>query len=554
MTPVDEFLKGAFVDVELFRDQMHAYQNEAVEFLKANPYSALFIDLGLGKSIISLTTIVDLIVINNFNFGAVLVIAPIRVANETWPTEIRTWEHTTCLSFKHVRNTELDKALDKAGELARKAWRADNPRPDWLDIDDEWGDFKYQTIQDWGLAIELWGKESERISGIARAKEAKRMVRKQFEESHAAVHLINRENVEFLVDAWGKDWPYRTVVIDESSSFKDFQTGRWKALHRVRPLIKRMHQLTATPVAESYMGLWAQIRLLDGGERLGRAITHYRDNYFTYNKYRREFKLRPGADKQITKLISDICLTMKAEDYLSREKPNNLKNVITLSDDEMMLYRTMEAEAVVTLPDASVVTADSAAAVSQKLLQMASGMLYETRQKQDRYGYLKPYRVVHQIHNRKVDMVNEIIEQSNGENLLIAYWHEESLARLQKAFPHAVVMDEDGTCVPDWNAGKIKILLMHPQSGGHGLNLQKRNRRLVFFDIPWSAELYQQMVGRLDRQGQKEIVIVHHLIVKDTLDELVMEAQIEKAEVQDAFFVYLKLLRRLMKRTPELTT
>lgn len=526
-----------FKNVERSKSDMHKYQITAKQFLKDNPFSALFIDLGLGKSIISLTTILELILDSNFEEGPALVIAPVRVANETWPTEIGLWGHTCALTHRHVRNGDLDKRMDQAGERAREQFKINNPEPRYNKVD-------YDSKQEFAVDLKEWKKKIAEVSEAARLEAAKIAIPEQFKRTREDIHIVNRENVEFLVSAWGHKWPYKTVIIDESSSFKDHSSGRFKALRRARPLMKRMHQLTATPCAESYLGLFAQIYLLDQGERLGKSLGAYREKYFTENRYNHTYKLRPGAEEQITALISDICLVMKAEDYLPMEKPVILKDVIHMSDDEMKLYTAMETEQIITLPSGEVIEAETAASVSQKLLQMASGVIYETKYRENEYDELVPYRVVHDLHRRKIDKLADIQEQAEGENLLVAYWHDSSLARLQKAFPKAVVMDKDGTCVKAWNNGKIPMLLMHPMSGGHGLNLQKGSRRMVFFDIPWSAELYQQFVGRLNRQGQKNVVMIHHIIAEGTIDLMVMECLIEKRDVQDAFFSYLKAWRK----------
>lgn len=510
-------IRAKFVNVERSRDDMHDYQRAAVEFLKENPFSALFIDLGLGKTCISLTAIIDLL--SNFEIERALVIAPLRVANETWPTEIALWSHTAALSYKHLRSDDVVKAVNAAGIVARKEAREKNLSED----------------------------VTKNYIADARRKQSRLAVRRQFEESDAVVHIIHREQVEFLVEAWGKDWPYDTVIIDESSSLKDHRTKRFKALARVRPLMVRMHQLTATPAAESYIHLFAQIYLLDLGSRFGKAFTKFTERYFTYNKWSMKYKLREGAEREIVDKISDICLTLKASDYLDLQEPVAVMHEVVMSSDVESLYDTMEREFIVELPDGSEVEAETAAALSQKLLQMASGVLYETIQIDKGDGSFAKARKVHRLHDLKIEKLKELEEQANGEPLLVAYHFESSLDRLKAAFPHAAVMDREGKCVAKWNKGQIPMLLVHPQSAGHGLNLQHGGHHIVFFDIPWSLELYLQLIGRLARQGQKLTVIVHHLITKGTLDALVVKALREKKDAQEVLFRLLKRRQRVLR-------
>lgn len=555
---LQRYISTLFDDVERGPEDMHAYQNTAVNFLLENPYSALFIDLGLGKTCISLTAIMRLIAEVD-DYGPWLVIAPRRVANETWPTEIRLWRHTAPLTYVHVREEAVVDTVNAAGraerDAIRKAW--------WYHVGGasralwghEWALWKLPADE----ATRLTEKEVSREladymqstpikSQIekARVEASKVAVRKHFRENPAVVHIVNREQVEFLVEAWGRDWPYKNVLIDESSCFKDHRTNRFKALRRVRPLIKRMHQLTATPAAETYMHLFAQIFLMDEGKRFGREITHFQKRYFTQNRYTYKWELRPGAKEEIAEKIADICLVMKAEDYLDLKKPVPLKTKIKLSEEQMALYRQMEKDMLVTLPSGVEIEAETAAALVQKLAQMTSGVIYETVLDDVGDGNFKKRRVVHHLHDFKIEKLVELVEEAQGEPLLVAYWHESSLRRLQKAFPKAVAMDKDGKCIKAWNSGKIPMLLVHPQGAGHGLNLQYGGRRIVLFDIPWSLELYLQLIGRLARQGQKFVVLIHHFIAEGTIDEDIVEALSEKRSEQELLFYLLKKIRRRM--------
>lgn len=541
---LDDYVHACFTHVERGPEAMHEYQNQAVDFLKTHPFSALFIDLGLGKTCISLTLIINLV--SQFECNHALVIAPVRVANDTWPTEIGLWRHTAPLSFVHIREDEVIKTVNEAGKVERDAIRKElAEKALWDGLS---GDNLKKRVAD-GLKSETAKARIEKARLVA----SRIAVRRHFKDNPATVHIINREQVEFLVDAWGRDWPYDLVIVDESSSLKDHTTNRFKALKRVRPLIKRMHQLTATPAAETYLHLFAQIYLLDQGERFGRTIGKFRERYFTYNQWSRQYKLRPGAEEEIAEKIADITLTMKAEDYLDLEKPVLLFDTVKLTEEFKSLYTRMEEDYVITLPTGAEIEAETAATLSQKLLQMASGVVYETILEPNDDGDFKKRRVVHHLHDHKLEKLEVIVEEAQGEPILVAYWHDSSLPRLLKRFPKAVVMDKKGDCIKAWNKKKIPMLLLHPQSGAHGLNLQHGGRRIVFFDIPWSLELYLQFIGRLARQGQSQVVMVHHLVAEGTLDEAVVEALREKEDAQEVLFRWLKKIRkRLNSKTLEI--
>lgn len=537
-----KYVQHRFDQVELTIDDFRPCQPIAVQFLLDHKFSALFIDVGLGKTSISLTAILHLL--TNFQMNHCLVVAPKRVALETWPSEILKWQHTAPITFAHVRDEELIDAVNKAGIAERKKlkeearleaamWKLTNPAEIKEEID---------------FCLSL--RSAKVRIARARAEAARIAVREQFQRNPAVVHIVNKEQLEFLADAWGRDWPYDCVFVDESSCLKDHTTGRFKALKAVRPFIKRLHQLTATPAAETYMHLFAQIYLLDQGARLGNNITYYRERYFTHNKYTREWKLRPGAEEEIVAKIADICLVMKAEDWLDLLDPLVVPEKVRMNAEQMALYRQMERESVVALPTGEV-EAETAAALSQKLLQMASGVLYESVPYDAGRGTTKFKRVVHELHEHKLDALEQLVDSLEGECVLVAYWHESSLARLKKRFGYAKVMDSDGKCIKDWNKRKIKMLLVHPQSSGHGLNIQFGGKRIIFYDTPWSLELYQQLIGRLagarqlSRPEHERLVMVHHLITEGTIDEEVVEALVEKRSMQELFF---KLLKRFRAR------
>lgn len=432
----------------------HEYQDYATNFILENPTSAVFLEMGLGKSVITLTAIFDLC-LDSFEIGKVLVIAPLRVARDTWPTEINKWEHLKGLKFS--------------------------------------------------TAI---GTEQERISALRKP---------------ASVYLINRENVDWLVNKSGLPFDYDMVVIDELSSFKSYSAKRFKSLMKVRPKVKRIVGLTGTPSANGLMDLWAEFRLLDLGQRLGRFIGKYRDDYFVPDKRNQQmvfsYKPKPNAEAAIYSQISDITISMKNTDYL--KMPELVMNEISvrLSEDEWRQYQTMKEEMVFSL-DGKDIDAVNAAALSGKLLQMANGAIY------DESGD------VVQIHNRKLDALEDIIEAANGKPVLIAYWFKHDLKRILERFPSEQLDSEDS--IRRWNNGKIPVALIHPASAGHGLNLQAGGCALVWFSLTWSLELYQQTNARLWRQGQKETVVVHHIIAKNTIDENVMAALAKKDTGQAA--------------------
>lgn len=555
------------------REAMHDYQRDAVQFLKDNPYSALFIDLGLGKSIISLTTILDLV--GSFEIDCTLVIAPLRVASETWPTEIGLWHHTACLSYAHIRDEDLVETVNAAGAYARdlmKKHGVAHPHVQELvhqmrleEVKRKAKKEKIDLRKNRALIKErfelvkespLTAAEKKAFVDFARKKAAAKAVREHKERNPACVYIINREQVEFLVEAWGRDWPYRAVFIDESSSLKDHRTNRFKALAKVRRsgLIDRLHELTATPAAETYLHLFAQMYLLDLGERLGSNYTTFTERFFKHNKYNHTYKLLPGAEDEIAKLISDICLTMKAEDYLDLQKPISVLDRVELTPEQRKMYDILANDSVLELEDGVEIEAETAAALSAKLLQFTSGVLYETRMD------FCPItdegtktRIVHPIHDHKIEKLRQLQEEACGEPLLVAYHLNSSLDRLRQAFPEAIVMDRQGKAVKEWNKGNIPMLLVHPQSAGHGLNLQYGGHQIVFFDIPWSLELYLQTIGRLARQGQVKAVVVHHLVVSGTIDEVVVECLQNKTDAQEKLFSMLKKLckRRLKASRPE---
>ncbi len=482
-------------------DDMHPYQRTLVEFLLEHPKSAAFVDLGLGKTVSALTVMDRLA--QDFRFNRCLVVAPIRVARQTWPTELSKWKHLAGYDYSLIRGDDDDEEVISAVAQAKASARRRGL------------DAKAAAAEaGWAATIE---KEALRRRAI---------------ESAAPLHIINREMVDWLVDRCkeSRRWPYDFVIIDESSSFKDHSSRRFKALAAVVPHTKRMHQLTATPVSENYLGLYAQFYLLDGGERFGKGITKYRDRYFTQNKYTFRYTIRPGAEEEITRKIADITIVMRARDYLDLKEPTIINRIVRLTPKQRETYERMESECVAEMADGSVIEAVNSGALNSKLTQMASGAVYDEEGK------------VHAVHDQKIEELRQVIEEARGRPLLVGYWYRSSLDRLKKAFPQAAVMDRTGKAVKPWNDGKIGLLLGHPAGMGHGLNMQEGPGHLIaYFDLPWSYELYRQFIGRLARQGQRNPVRVFNLLADRTVDtEAILPALAAKEDAQERLFTRLQ--------------
>lgn len=391
--------------------------------------------------------------LDKFEIRKVLVIAPLRVASQTWPAEIKKWDHLKGLSYS--------------------------------------------------VAV---GTEKDRINALMK---------------RATIYIINRENVDWLVNKSGIPFDFDMVVIDELSSFKSYGAKRFKSLLKVRPSVRRIVGLTGTPSSNGLMDLWAEFRVLDLGQRLGRYITHYRSSYFVPDKRNAEiifsYKPQPGAEERIYSQISDITISMKSADYLKMPECVINEVPVYLSEKEWSIYSDFRDEMVANLGDEEI-DAVNAAVLSGKLLQMANGAVYDDKNK------------AHLIHDRKLDALEDLIEGANGKPVLVAYWYKHDLERIQKRFP--VRQIKSSKDIDDWNNGCIPIAVIHPASAGHGLNLQSGGSTLIWFGLTWSLELYQQTNARLYRQGQNETVVIHHIIAKDTIDEDVMTALTRKEKTQ----------------------
>lgn len=435
--------------------QPHEYQQYATDFIIKNPTAAVFLEMGLGKSVIALTAILELC-LERFEISRVLVIAPLLVARDTWPAEIQKWDHLKDLTYSVAVGT----ANERRAALRQKTF----------------------------------------------------------------VHIINRENVQWLIEDSGIPWQYDMVVIDELSSFKSHQSKRFKSLMKVRPGVRRMVGLTGTPSSNGLMDLWSEFRVLDMGKRLGRFITHYREQFFEPDRHNgmQVFSYRPraGAEREIYRRIGDITISMRSADYL--KMPECVMNTVPVKLDstEYEVYEEMESKMVTEL-DGVEIDAVNAAALTGKLCQLANGAIYT------------PDGNTVFFHERKLDALEDLIEGANGKPVLVAYWYKHDLARIQERFKVRELKSSKD--ITDWNAGKIPVAVIHPASAGHGLNLQAGGSTLIWFGLTWSLELYQQTNARLWRQGQQaETVVIHHIITRGTVDEDVMQSLSEKDRSQAA--------------------
>ena len=377
----------------------------------------------------------------------------------------------------------------------------------------------------WPYEIKKWNHTSDLRYSVAVGTESERMAAL---EAQADLYLINRENVQWLVEKSGLPFDYDMVVVDELSSFKNWQAKRFKALMKVRPKVKRIVGLTGTPSSNGLMDLFAEYKLLDMGQRLGRFIGQYRNRYFVPDKTNGHvvysYKLLPGAEEAIYDKISDITISMKSADHLKMPELVNSRYMVRLDEPELVKYERMKRDLLLKLPEGEV-TAANAAALSGKLSQMANGAVYS-----DDGTYEK-------IHDRKLDALDDIIEAANGKPVLAAYWYQHDMERIQERLSELKVgcarLDKERN-IRRWNEGKIPVGLIHPASAGHGLNLQSGGNILVWFGLTWSLELYQQTVARLWRQGQKETVSVIHILAAKTIDEQIMHALETKDHTQRA--------------------
>ena len=446
----------------LTEEQLHPYQTFCVGFIEEKPQCALLLDCGLGKTIVTLTAIEHLLH-DSFEVSRILIIAPLRVARDTWLNELAKWAH--------LKNLRMERVI---------------------------------------------GPPKDRVAALSRPAE---------------LYIINRENVEWLVKHYaGRRLPFDMLVIDELSSFKNSHAKRFMALKRVIGQFFRVVGLTGTPAPNGLEDLWPQVFLLDRGVRLGRTMRSYIDMFFStpnsWTPYKHE--LKPGAEDEIYKRINDICVSMRATDHL--QMPERVDNIVelTLSTKEEKLYKQMERDMLLPYADGDVL-AVNAATLAGKLLQLANGAVYDE------------FHNIRVIHEKKLDALEDLIEAANGKPVLVMYTFKHDLSRIQARFGKWSPENESGVRelktsqdMTDWNEGRIPVAVTQPASTGHGLNLQHGGSTIVWFGLNWSLELYEQANARLWRQGQKNTVVVHHLVVKGTMDEQVMLALHDKAADQNA--------------------
>ncbi len=441
------------------RKDMRRYQEAVGDFVREVRRGALFIDMGLGKTVSVLTVLRDLA--DEFEIGRILVVGPPRVVKNTWPEEIKSWEHTRRFTY---------------------------------------------TLID--------GTPSRRMQRLTQATE---------------IHLISHDLVPWLDGLMGQDHEYDVIVIDESSRFKNHATKRWKAMRRLVQRARYVLLMTGTPAPNGLHDLWAQMYLLDYGARLGRTITDFRERWFEKNWGQQEYRAKDFADQKIRERIEDICFTLREQDY--SELPPRIDNFIKieLPEDIRAQYKKFERSYILELEDGDRIKAVSAAALTNKLLQLSNGVVYD-KDRNEKF-----------FHNLKIEALRDVIEEANGQPVFVAYNFLSDVRAIKEAFPHAVVMGNNARTIEDWNAGRIPLLIAHPKSAGHGLNLQHGGAIAVWYGLTWSLEDYQQFNKRLHRKGQTRTTVIHHLICRDTIDEDVIKTLQSKDSTQSSL---LDALRR----------
>jgi SNF2 family DNA or RNA helicase len=438
------------------------YQKFCIDKVIQQKEVGLLLDMGMGKSIISLTAVEELMY-DYFTIRKVLVIAPLKPAIETWPAEIQKWDHTKHMTFSMVI-----------------------------------------------------GSKEARLSALAKESD---------------IYIVNRENVQWLVEYYKKKWPFDMVVIDELSSFKSSKAQRFRALKRVRPYIQRIVGLTGTPSPNGLLDLWPEMYLLDCGKALGKTLTGYRDQYFLPDKRNSQmifsWKPRPDAENEIYKKLEGLCVSMKTADYLQLPERLDIRHEIEPSEETLALYQKLEKDMLLPYDDGDI-DAGSAAILVNKLLQVAGGAAYNEN------GETKV------LHDEKMEALDNLLEEANGQPVLLFYAYKHERDRIMERHPEAVDVKEK-SAVKEWNAGHIPILLAHPASAGHGLNLQFGGHIVIWYGLPCSLELYQQANKRVHRMGQKQTVLIHHLLMKNTADTWVLDKVLApKTERQDALLEALK--------------
>ena len=446
----------------LNRENLHTYQERAVNYIIDKGRCMLALDMGLGKTTSTLTAVADLI--DACAINKVLVIAPLRVCNSVWAQESAKWKHT--------------------------------------------GQLRVSVVT---------GPAKQRTAALFKS---------------ADVYVINKENIPWLVDHYGDAWPFDMVVIDESSTFKNSQSKRFKALRKKLPYIDRVVLLTGTPSPNGLQDMWAQMFLIDHGERLGRTLTGFRQRFFDKDYMGYNYTIREGSADKIERLVSDRVVHMSADDYLDLPDRINLIERVQMPPKVAKEYSEFERTMLAELDDGEEVEAVNAAVLANKLLQFSNGALYT-----DRNGSWS------QIHDAKLDALSDMFEDNKGDNMLVAFNFKSDLERLKKRFPQAVVLDKDQSTIDKWNRGEIPMMLAHPASASYGLNLQSGGALCVWFGLNWSLEYYQQFNARLHRQGQTRPVRIAHIVCEDTIDARVIDVLTSKDAIQKNLLLSLKKIK-----------
>jgi len=431
------------------RTALKHYQEVAADFGYQTPRCAYWMDMGLGKTITTLTLLRRLF--DEFEIYRVLVVGPLRVIRKAWPDELAAWEHTRDMSY---------------------------------------------TVID--------GSQSQK---------------KKLACSDTMIHFISRDSLRWLVEFWRGALPYDMLVLDEASSFRSQSSQRWRAALVASTRVKRLVELTGTPAPNGLAQVWAQVHLLDHGQRLGHTYSSFKDRWMDYSPFTQKLTAKPHAEGVIHERLKDICFTLKSEDYLELPERIDRNVMIDLTLEQQAQYDKLERDAILEM-DGGEISAFNAGALAQKLLQFSNGAVYDAEKK---------FTV---FHDAKIEALKDIVDDANGEPVLVAYNYKSDLARLKSSFPNGVQIDSDES-ITDWNSGRLEIAFAHPQSAGLGLNLQAGGRIVVWFGLTWDLELYQQLNKRLHRQGQDKPVIVHHLVCANTIDESVITALPAKAAVQN---------------------
>jgi len=431
------------------------YQKYAEKFILENLGAGLLLDMGMGKTVTTLSAI-EKLVRDSFEISKVLIIAPLKTAEETWPVELAEWEHLSGLEYSLVL-----------------------------------------------------GSEKARVAAL---------------NKRVDLYITNRDNIVWLVNYYKKNWPFEMVVFDELSSFKSSKSLRFRAMKKVRPFIKRVVGLTGTPTPNGLLDLWSQVYLLDQGEALGKTLTGYRDKYFIPDKRNAttifSWKLKPFAEEEIYEKLKTCCISMNSTDYLNLPERLYIKHEVTLPEKVKKQYKHLEREMLLPFANGDI-DAGSAGILVNKLMQLCGGAVYDENHN------------VKEFHDKKLEKLEQLIEEANGQSVLIFYAYQHERDRILKRFPQTVEVKENGA-ISKWNAGEIPILLAHPASAGHGLNLQKGGHIVIWYNWTHNLEWYQQANKRLHRPGQKEIVLVHHIGIKDGLDLQILDSVLTgKANAQE---------------------